>query len=202
MNHLETSVIMDLVEQRLSESETAACKAHLDACSVCAETYHFWWQFNAMLASGHLVDASEQLTERCISIFPGAPPESGFRQIIGQVIFDSFLRPTPALAIRGERDARQMVVHMEEVDVHLRITGTGSKQTIQGQILPRGDKTAVNGACVTLLALGRTTRSAMSDHLGIFDFKDVPKAPLIVSVKLQASRFVGVLSIGEPNLGG
>src|SRR5436853_5099805 len=155
-----------------------------------------------MLAAERLVDASEQLTERCISIFPGAPPESGFRQIIGQVVFDSFLRATPALAIRGERDARQMVVHMEEVDVHLRITGAGSRQTIQGQILPRGDESSVNGACVTLLVLGRTTRSTTSDHLGVFDFRDVPKAPLIVSVKLQASRLVGVLSIDETNSGG
>jgi len=110
MNHLETSVIIDLVEQRLSESETAACKTYLEGCSVCANTYQYWWQFNARLASGRLVDASEQLTERCISIFPGAPPESGFRQIIGQVIFDSLLRPMPALAIRGERGARQRVV--------------------------------------------------------------------------------------------
>jgi len=202
MNHVETAVIIDLVEERLSGPEAAACKAHLDACPVCAETYHFWWQFNSMLGSERLVDASEQLTERCISIFPGAPPESGFRQIIGQIVFDSFLRPAPALAIRGERDARQMVVQMEEVDVHLRITGTGSKQTIQGQILPRGDETAIQGACITLLALGRTTRSTTSDHLGVFDFRDVPKAPLIVSIKSPASRFVGVLSIAESNSGG
>ena len=202
MNHLETSDIIDLVEQRLSETETAAGKTHLEVCPVCADTYRYWWQFNAMLASGQLVDASEQLTERCIGIFPGAPPESGFRQIIGQVVFDSFLRPAPVLAIRGERDARQMVVQMEEIDVHLRITGTGSKQTIQGQILPRGEKTAVNGACINLLALGRTTRSTTSDHLGVFDFKDVPKVHLILSVKLQASGFVGVLSIGKSNSGG
>jgi hypothetical protein len=202
MNHLETSVIIDLVEQRLSEAEAAACKAHLDTCSVCAETYQSWCQFNSTLAPEPLVDASEELIKRCISIFPGAPPESGFRQTIGQVVFDSLLRPTPALGIRGERDARQTVFHMDKIDVHIRITGTGSRQTIKGQILPRGDETAVNAACVTLLALGRTTRSTTSDHLGVFDFRDVPKAPTIITIKLQASRFVGVLSIGESNAGG
>jgi hypothetical protein len=202
MNHPDTSVILDFIEKRLSESEAAVCKGHLEACSICTETYQFWRQFNSTPPSQPLRDAPDQLTERCISIFPGAPAESGFRQIIGLIVFDSFLWTIPVLAIRGEREARQMVFHMEKIDVHLRITGAGSKQTIQGQILPRSDETVVDAASITLLALGRTTLSAMTDHLGVFDFREVPNVPVIISIKLQANRFVGVLSISKSNAGG
>jgi hypothetical protein len=202
MNHLQESVIIDFVEQRLSEADAASCGAHLEACSVCAEVYHFWWHFHSTITSERLADAAEQLIQRCIGIFPGAPPESGFRQVIGQIVFDALLQPAAALAIRGEADARQMVFHVEDVDIHLRISGTGSRQAIQGQILPRGDETAITGAYVTLLALGRATLSTTSDRFGVFDFRDVPKAPLIMSINLQSSRLVGVLSITEANIGG
>jgi hypothetical protein len=202
MNHPETSVIMDFIEQRLSEADAASCREHIEVCSICAEVYHFWWHFHSSITSERLVDAPEQLIQRSIDIFPGAPPESGFRQVIGQIVFDAFVQPAVALAIRGEPDARQMVFHVEDVDVHLRIIGTGSKQMIQGQILPRGNEIAINGACVTLLALGRSTLSTTSDRFGVFDFRDVPPAPLIMSIKLESSRLVGLLSVTEGNIGG
>jgi hypothetical protein len=197
MSHLETSTIMDFIEERLGASEVSACEAHLKTCSVCEQEYHFWRQMNAILTSERLEDPSEEQTQECISIFPGAPPASGFRRVLGKILFDSIFAPPPALAIRGEGGARQIVAHIEEVDIHLRIAGSGSKQRIQGQILPRGQGTAVNAACVTLLALGRTTQSTTSDDLGLFDFRDVPKAPLVMSVKLRSSRMVGFLSIPE-----
>lgn len=202
MNHLDSSVIIDFVEQRLSEADTASCSAHIEACSACAEICHFWRYFHSTITSARLSDASEQLIQRCIGIFPGAPPESGFRQVIGQIVFDAFLQPAAAGAVRGELNARQMVFHVEDMDIHLRISGTGSKQAIQGQILPRGDASAITGAYVTLLALGRATLSTTSDRFGVFDFRDVPKAPLIMSIKLQSSRLVGVLSITEASIGG
>jgi len=197
MTHVETSTIIDLIEERLGEPEVGACKGHLKTCSVCEEEYHFWRQMNATLRSERLKDPSEELTQRCISIFPGAPAAKGFRRVLGKIVFDSFFTPTVVLATRGESGARQIVAHIDEVDIHLRIAGSGSKQRIQGQILPRGRGTAVNAACVTLLALGRATQSTTSDDLGLFDFRDVPRAPLVMSVKLRSSHLVGFLSIPE-----
>lgn len=48
-----------------------------------------------------------------------------------------------------------------------------------------------------LLALGRTTRSTTSDELGMFEFRDVPKAQLLMIVKLESGRFVGLISVNE-----
>jgi hypothetical protein len=198
VKHLEACTIIDLIEERLGKPEADACKAHLKACSVCVEEYHFWRQMNSTLRSERLENPSEELTQQCISIFPGAPAASGFIRVLGQIVFDSLIGPVAALATRGvEGGARQLVVHIDEVDIHLRIAGSGSKQRIQGQILPRGQGTAVNAACITLLALGRSTQSTKSDDLGLFDFRDVPRAPLVMSVKLLSSRLVGYLSIPE-----
>jgi len=91
---------------------------------------------------------------------------------------------------------------MDEVDVHLRITGTHSKLNVQGQILPRIEGISIDGARLTLLALGQTTRSTTSDHLGVFDFRDVPEATLVMSVELASSRFTGVVSVPESKIGG
>ena len=197
MSHLEASTIIDLVEERLGEPEVGACKAHLKTCSVCVAEYQFWRQMNATLMSERLQDPSEELIQQCITIFPGAPAGGGFRRVLGRIVFDSLIGPVAALATRGESGARQLVVHIDEVDIHIRIAGSGSKQRIQGQLLPRGHGTAVNAACVTLLALGRSTQSTTSDDLGLFDFRDVPRAPLVMSVKLRSSRLVGFLSIPE-----
>jgi len=188
---------MDFIEQRLSEPERAECEAHIETCSVCKEMFQFWWQFRSTIASERLVDAPEDLITDCIAIFPGAPAPAGFRQNIGRVLFDSFFDPAPALAIRGERAARQMVIQMDEVDIHLRITGTESKQNIQGQILPRSDGISVDGARITLLALGKSTQSTTSNHLGVFCFTDVSKAPLVMSVEVGSSHFTGLLSVAE-----
>jgi hypothetical protein len=146
MTHLETSTIIDFIEERLGASEVSACEAHLKTCSVCEQEYRFWRQMNATLTSERLEDPSEEQTQECISIFPGAPAASGFRRVLGKILFDSVFAPPPALAIRGEGGARQIVAHIEDVDIHLRIAGSGPKQRIQGQILPRGQGTAVNAA--------------------------------------------------------
>jgi len=197
MTHVETSMMIDLIEGRLGGPEVAACKAHLKTCSVCEEEYHFWRQMNTTLTSMRLESPSDELTQQCISIFPGAPPSGGFRRVLGKIVFDSFFGPSVVLAARGESSARQIVVRIDEVDIHLRIAGSGARRRIQGQILPRGQGTTVDAACVTLLALGRSTQSTTSDALGLFDFRDVPKVPLVMSVKLQSSRLVGYLSIPE-----
>ena len=202
MDHFDVAAVMDFREQRLPEQEIAAYGVHMETCSICAEMYHFWWHFLSTITSERLVDAPERLINRCIGIFPGAPARDGLRQEFGRVLFDSFFQPAPALAIRGEHAARQIVIQMDEVDVHLRITGTHSKLNVQGQILPRIEGISIDGAHLTLLALGQTTRSTTSDHLGVFDFRDVPKATLVMSVELASSRFTGVVSVPEPNIGG
>ena len=202
MDHFDVAAVMDFLEQRLPEQEIAAYGVHMETCSICAEMYHFWWHFLSTITSERLVDAPERLINRCIGIFPGAPARNGFRQEFGRILFDSFFQPAPAPAIRGEHAARQIVIQMDEVDVHLRITGTHSKLNVQGQILPRIEGISIDGAHLTLLALGQTTRSTTSDHLGVFDFRDVPKATLVMSVELASSRFTGVVSVPEPNIGG
>src|SRR2546425_1002408 len=121
MGHLEVARVMDFIEQRLSEPEMADYEGHIDTCSACKKMYQFWWHFRTTVAAERLVDAPEQVIRRCIGIFPGAPAPDGFRQEIGRILFDSFFQPAPVLGIRGERAARQMVIQMDGLDIHLRI---------------------------------------------------------------------------------
>jgi len=73
MDHFDVATVMDFLEQRLPEPEMAACGVHMETCLTCAEMYRFWWYFLSTIESERLVNAPEQLIDRCIGIFPGAP---------------------------------------------------------------------------------------------------------------------------------
>jgi hypothetical protein len=166
--------MIDLVEQKAPESERELCERHLSDCPRCAADYDSWWTFLSGLGPSGLNDAPKDLIDECIAIFPKSkPPFTRFQKV--RVLFDSFLQPLPAMGLRGAADeSRQVVIRMEDLDVHLRISGTGSGRTIQGQLLPSNADRLVNGALIQLRMNGQPSQFACSNTFGEFRFNGVP----------------------------
>jgi hypothetical protein len=174
MNHLDATTIIDLVEQRLEESERESYQRHLAECRHCTEEYEFWWTFLSGLGPSRLTDAPTELVDKCIGMSVKSKPSFGpLHQ--ARIIFDSFLQPLPAMGLRGGlSDSRHLVIRADDFDLHLKISGKDSTRTLQGQLLLSGSDELIEDALVLLCVLGKPTQITFTNRLGEFRFDDVP----------------------------
>jgi hypothetical protein len=196
MRHIDPAMMIDLVEQRLAESERESCERHLSGCRRCAAEHDSWWTFLSGLGPSHLTDASTDLIDEGIAIYPKSKqPFLKFQR--ARVLFDSFLQPLPAMGLRGVAtdDSRQVLIRMDGLDVHLKISGTGSSRTIQGQLLPSKAQTLSNGAQIEMRAIGQPSQFACSNTFGEFRFNGVPAGLFLFFVDLPSEGRIAEFSL-------
>jgi hypothetical protein len=120
--------------------------------------------------------------------------ESAVKPFTASTLFDSNARPKLA-GMRGETDARHLVLRAEGFDIHVKLTGSTPPRNMDGQILARGTPVPVDRARLHLLRDGERLATTVADKLGEFQFKDVPEGLLSLQVDLPNLTVVGALSL-------
>src|SRR5262245_52964342 len=121
--HLNMETAFDLMEGRLEKVVAEKWAQHVGSCSSCSKEFEEWRRFKTALERKHLTSAPQAMLASAFNLFdiPAKPAgSSSIRQLIATVAFDSFSQPAFAGA-RGQAAARQVVLRVEEFDIHLRI---------------------------------------------------------------------------------
>jgi hypothetical protein len=107
------------------------------------------------------------------------------------VIFDSSLA-SKSSGTRGASAVRQVRFLARDVDIHLKISGSG-KKTVVGQVSVGA--TAVRNGLVTLLAGDETVDSAVSDDSGEFTLRDVAAGKITMEIFIPSRRIIATLDV-------
>ncbi|MBI2149681.1 MAG: hypothetical protein HYU27_03635 [Acidobacteria bacterium] len=196
--HLATETALDLLEGRLVKDQEIFCKQHLEVCKDCAQDVGRWRQLVVGLRRSHLESASDQDLEGAAQVFPRRSDEDGstVRSVLARVVFDSFLQPALAGA-RGAGASRQLVMSVEEFDIHLKIWGEQGRQEMLGQLLPRNSPGFCQSARFHILRNGEKLDSTSSGETGEFHFSDLPEGDLSLQIDLPNLTVIGALNVKE-----
>jgi hypothetical protein len=185
----------DLMDGRLTKLAEAEWAKHLSSCADCVAVQEDWRVLRYGLKRSHLQDAPPSMLDAARSLFQKAPVATerlGIRQILANLVFDSFTQPAFAGA-RGATGTRQMVLRSEEFDIHVRISVTDQSRELLGQIQPRENRPLDNAARLYLLHDGQRVSSAEVNDLGEFHFDSVPEGLLSLQIDLPHLTVVGAL---------
>jgi anti-sigma factor RsiW len=202
--HLDTDILIDLVDGRLEKAAQEEWLQHTNNCPACATELQSCQKLSLALRRSHLHSATDALLERAHAMFErpaqaaGNPAKSSLRQILASLVFDSFTQPAFAGA-RGQAAARQVVMRAEEFDIHVRIWATNENRQVLGQIQPRGTNTFIDTARLHLLQNGERVSSASVNELGEFHFDFVPAGLLSLQIDLPHLTVIGSLDVSEKN---
>ncbi len=197
--HMSAEIVCEFLEQRLVRDQEAFWKQHLEICTQCAHYADEWRTMRITLRRAHLTSAADEDLRRAISIFPHSSQVQNphVRTILASLIFDSFAEPAMA-GLRGSPAAtRQLVMHAEEFDIHVKIWGDADRRQMLGQLLPRRGQHFVNTARFHLLRNGERIESTGVDEIGEFHFSDVPDGDLSLQVDLPNLTVIGALNVKE-----
>jgi hypothetical protein len=150
------------------------------------------------LKRAHLMRASERDLANAMHIFspPRKEERSTIRSVVASIVFDSFMQPALA-GIRGPvvQRARQVVMRVEDFDIHIKIWGDPGFKQMLGQLMPRNGKEFVEAARFHLVRNGERLRSTTNEETGEFHFMDVPEGDLSLQVDLPSLTVIGALNI-------
>jgi len=197
--HLSPEIAFDLLEGRLLRDQEAFWKQHLEICRDCAEYVEGWRTMGTTLRRSHLESAPDEELQEAINVFPSSLEQksSTIRSVIASIIFDSFAEPAFAGVRGGAAPARQLVMHAEEFDIHVKIWGDSDRRQMLGQLLPRNGKNFVNTARFHLLRNGERIETTAVDDVGEFHFSDVPEGDLSLQIDLPNLTVIGALNMKE-----
>jgi hypothetical protein len=197
--HLSPEIAFELLEGRLLPDQAAFWKQHLEICRDCAEQVEGWRTIGITLRRSHLKSAPDEELQEAINVFPYSPGQKNptIRSVIASIIFDSFAEPAFAGVRGGAAPARQLVMHAEEFDIHVKIWGDSDRRQMLGQLLPRNGKNFVNTARFHLLRNGERIETTAVDDVGEFHFSDVPEGDLSLQIDLPNLTVIGALNVKE-----
>jgi hypothetical protein len=196
--HLSPEIALDLLEGRLLRDQEVFWQRHLAVCRECAAHVDGWRTMSVTLRRSHLKSASDEDLRRAVNIFPPSPEKgaSKVRSILASIVFDSFTEPAFAGA-RGVAAARQLVMHAEEFDIHVKIWGDTDDRQMLGQLLPRNGRNFENAARFHLLRNGERIDTTAVDDMGEFYFSNVPAGDLSLQIDLPNLTVIGALNVKE-----
>jgi hypothetical protein len=196
--HLSFKIGFNLREGRLLPDHEAFWKRHLEICSDCAEQVNGWRKMGIVLRRSHLRSAPDDDLWNAVNIFSPSPEKPWqVRTILASIIFDSFAERALAGVRGGAVAARQLVMHAEEFDIHVKIWGDTDRRQMLGQLLPRKGQNFVNKARFHLLRNGERIETTAVDGMGEFHFSDVPEGDLSLQIDLPNRTVIGALNVKE-----
>lgn len=95
---------------------------------------------------------------------------------------------------RGQMSARRILLETPVFHVDMKIrTIESSGPSILGQVLERGTNNQVGGLAVSLLREAMPVDATVSDNLGAFEFRDVPRGAIniLIAIPRHAARIFG-----------
>jgi len=195
--HLSPEIAFDFLEGRLLPDQEAFWKQHLEICRDCAEDVEEWRTLGITLRRSHLKSAPDDDLRKAMSVFLNSLEQKGspIRSVIASIIFDSFAEPALAGVRGGAAPARQLVMHAEEFDIHVKIWGDSDQRQMLGQLLPRNGKNFVNTARFHLLRNGERIETTTVDDVGEFHFSDIPEGDLSLQIDLPNLTVIGALNV-------
>lgn len=111
-----------------------------------------------------------------------------------ELVVDTFRRPMPAGARSAAGDTRQLLYHVDDYDVDVRVAPAGpGRARISGQILPPSGGSASDGDLQAEVLLSHPTLGVVSrrtNALGEFDFGPVAEASYALVVEAPGARLL------------
>jgi len=196
--HLKPENALDLLEKRLDKVHELSWNQHLQGCKDCAKILDQWRELRSGLKRSHLRSAPNDDLRQAELLFRSAPEPgaSKLRRVLAAVIFDSFLEPALAGA-RGSGTSRQLVLHSEILDIHVKIWGEHGHRQLMGQLmLHTNDRFGEQVHC-HLLQKGKRVDTTTIEDLGEFHFTRVPDGELTLEIDLPTLTIIGALDIGK-----
>ena len=155
--------IVDYLDNRLTEAESAHVRAHLATdCQTCTETRAWYEGVRAIAASDESIEPPTWVLKRAVRIFEAQHNRPRLVERIGQavasLVFDSFARPAVSGVRSTETTNRQLLYRAGDYSIDLQIAPSGqSRADLIGQVLREGETTfeSVSGCALKSLAAAR-----------------------------------------------
>lgn len=194
--------LIDYLDKRLPEAESAGVAAHLaTSCADCAEIRDWYQLVRKVAASDDTVAPPPWVLKRAVRIFDtqrGRPKLAArIGQAIAALVFDSFARPALAGVRSTETANRQLLYRAGDYTIDLQIAPSEhTRADLIGQVLKQGDPTFESVAGLSLgIALGDSVVfSTVTDEMGEFKVSGLEQGIYDLRVELSDG------SITVPNL--
>lgn len=139
--HVPFTILVDLVEERISVDKRSQIMRHLDECADCRAEYAHLVHLIGLMRNDVGVDAPAPVIDRAVTLFrplpiPAAP--NLLQRVVASLRFDS-AQLAPAMGVRSVAEgqlpgARQLLYSTAEHDLDLRIIPEGDGWIVAGQV--------------------------------------------------------------------
>jgi hypothetical protein len=168
--------LVDYLDNRLTEAESATVSAHLATdCLSCAETRSWYDRVRGITANDESIEPPTWVLKRAVKIFGTQRDRPRLVERIGQavasLVFDSFARPALSGIRSTETSNRQLLYRAGDYSVDLQVAPSDqSRADLIGQVLREGETTfeSVSGLRLEIARGGEYTYSAVTDAMGEF----------------------------------
>ena len=187
--HLDTSVALDFLEQRLDEAGRRRVEEHLGRpCRACHERVRSLGELLATMREDRVSEVPRELRQRALDLF--APTERpalvrGLVDAIAELLFDSARQPLTAAARRSVGEARRMRFKLGTHTLDLELERESlSTMSVRGRLI------AADAHLWTItVEVGAEHRAVHPDATGAFVLDNLPLAPLTIQLRDDDERF-------------
>lgn len=172
MKHLNTTLLLDYIEQTLDDAVRIRVEAHLNKpCQQCLTRLASLARLVNLMIDDRTYAPPAAVVEIAKRSFRKEVERQPRLSLIASLVFDSLRQPSLA-AMRGIQTARQFLYSTEDYDIDIQVKNDESAFSVIGQIL--GDDIQTQSqAHVCLKKYDETISCLHSDMLGQFTFKRI-----------------------------
>lgn len=188
-HHLDTSVALDFLEQRLNAADRRQVEEHLGRpCTNCRERVRSLGEIIATMRDDRIGEVPLFLHERAASLFvPAAKPSvvRGLVDAFAELLFDSSSQPLTAAARRSVGEARRLRFKLGTHSLDLELEREGmSTLSIRGRFV------ALDAHLWDIIVEAGTERRIVhSDASGSFVIDGLPLGPVTLQLRDADERF-------------
>ena len=187
--HLDTSVTLDFLEQRLDEVARRRVEEHLGRpCSACRERVRSLGEILATMREDRVGEVPRAFRQRALAMFAPAERPSlvrGLVNAVAELLFDSASRPITAAARRSVGEARRLRFKLGTHALDLEIEREGvSTVSVRGRLMATDPH-----LWSIVLEVGSERRVAHPDGTGSFVADGLPLAPITIQLRGADERF-------------
>lgn len=187
--HLDTSVALDFLEQRLNATDRRHVEEHLGhPCTTCRERVRSLGEVIATMRDDRTGEVPSFLHDRAVALFVPAAARSVVRGIvdaIAELLFDSASQPLTAAARRSVGEARRLRFKLGTHSIDLEVEREGlSTISIRGRFV------ALDAHLWDIVVeAGSERRIVHPDASGSFVIDGLPLAPVTLQLRNADERF-------------
>jgi hypothetical protein len=187
--HLDTSVALDFLEQRLDAANRRQVEEHLGRpCPSCRERVRSLGEILATMREDRVGEVPLSLHRIAVSAFVPAARTSAVRGLIeavAELLFDSASQPLTAAARRSVGEARRLRFRLGTHSVDLEVEREG-----MSTISVRGRLAAIDAHLWSIsVEAGSERRAVRPDATGSFVIDGLPLAPFTMTLRDADERF-------------